>query len=218
MRKHGIEKFDFCVVAELPTADEAKIAERILIALEKPDYNLTAGGDGTHGLKHSEQQREKNAAAKRGKPLTDAHKEAIRASVVGVPKSLEMRTKLSATRRRMKHSPETKAKMSASQKKRAAELRAQRVTAGGEGAPGLQHTPEARANMSKARIGNKNSLGCRPSAETRAKLSAAKKGVPKSPEHRAAIGAAHVGMKRSPEACARMSAAQKASFARRKQG
>jgi group I intron endonuclease len=89
------------------------------------------------------------------------------------------------------------------------------ITAGGEGAPGLQHTAAARAKMSAARVGNQNSLGCKPGAETRAKLSAAKKGVPKSPEHRAAIGAAHVGMKRSPEACERMRQAQLQSRARR---
>lgn len=57
---------------------------------------------------------------------------------------------------------------------------------------------------------------------TRAELRAAHRtaitGRSLTPEHRAKIGAAHTGMKRSVEARAAMSAAMKASYARRKGG
>lgn len=45
-----------------------------------------------------------------------------------------------------------------------------------------------------------------PTAEVRAKMSAASKGRPKSAEHRARIGAAHRGLKRSAETCERIGA------------
>ncbi len=76
-------------------------------------------------------------------------------------------------------------------------------TAGGEGMLGIVRSAETRAKIGAA------SLGAKHTDEARAKMSAARKGVPKSAEWRASIGAAHVGMKRSEEARARMSAAQK---------
>jgi group I intron endonuclease len=48
-----------------------------------------------------------------------------------------------------------------------------------------------------------------PSAETKAKISAAKRGHPVSAETRAKIGAANRGKKRSPQACANIRAAQR---------
>ena len=76
-------------------------------------------------------------------------------------------------------------------------------TPGGDGVPGWKHTPEARARMSAACIGNRRAavpcppekraaisaklMGRSPSAETRAKLSAAGRGLKRSPETRARL-------------------------------
>src|SRR5664280_1343009 len=59
--------------------------------------------------------------------------------------------------------------------RRRAGMRLTNVTDGGEGAPGLSHphSPETRAKMHLAHLGNKYRLGTKASPETRAKMSAA---------------------------------------------
>lgn len=67
------------------------------------------------------------------------------------------------------------------------------LTDGGEGAPGHVPSAESRAKMSMARRGQKRS------AETCARISAAKRGKKHSPEHRANNRAAKLGHKQSQE-------------------
>lgn len=50
------------------------------------------------------------------------------------------------------------------------------LTDGGDGASGAVRSPETRAKMSRAQIGNKKSLGAKRSSETRAKMAAGKIG------------------------------------------
>lgn len=50
------------------------------------------------------------------------------------------------------------------------------LTDGGEGPSGHRHTPEAIAKISQANMGNKKTLGCKLSIETRKKMSLAKRG------------------------------------------
>ena len=121
-----------------------------------------------------------------------------------------------------KHSPETRAKMSASQQNRAPvseETRA-KLSAAARNRPPL--SAEHRAKLSAAMTGKK--LGPY-SAQRRANMSAgaktAKRGTrgPLSPEHRANLSAALKGKKLAPftaEHRANMSAASKAQWARRK--
>jgi hypothetical protein len=47
LRKYGCDAFSWQVIATLPTFQEAQIAERILVAVRRPVFNMTAGGDGT---------------------------------------------------------------------------------------------------------------------------------------------------------------------------
>lgn len=129
LRKYGENAFDVQVVAQLPTIQEARIAERILIACTQPRYNVTAGGEGTVGWKAPATFRQACAERMRG---------------------------------------------------------------------------------------NQYSLGCVPTPEARANMSAAGRGRPKSAEHRAKIGQAHVGMKRSAEARHNMRVAQILSHGTRK--
>lgn len=101
-------------------------------------------------------------------------------------------------------------------------------TSGGQGPSGMRHSEEARAKMSRSRLGKKptaehranlvKSLLLRPprSEEVCRKLSAALTGRKFTPEHCAAISAAKKGAYRSPEASARQAAALKATWARRK--
>jgi hypothetical protein len=71
-------------------------------------------------------------------------------------------------------------------------------------------SPEHRASF-EAAARAKAAAGV--SEETRAKMSAAHKGRPKSPEHRAKIGAAHKGVPRSPESRAKQSESMLAVWA-----
>lgn len=140
LRAYGKEAFDFRVCAQLPTHQEAKIAERLMIAIEKPCYNLTAGGDGTLGLSRPD------VAARmrqlKGLPLSAAHRE---------------RLKISRNERGTQRcSEQTRAKI-------------------GLANAGRSPSPEARAKMRQAKLGNKNAAGVVRSPETRAKISATKR-------------------------------------------
>jgi group I intron endonuclease len=63
IKKHGVNNFVFTHFADAFTVESAKILERMLIAehntLAPCGYNLTAGGDGTFGRKHSEETKAK---------------------------------------------------------------------------------------------------------------------------------------------------------------
>lgn len=76
------------------------------------------------------------------------------------------------------------------------------LSLGGETSP--MRNPYVAAKM----LGNKHSLGVFPSAETRAKLSAARIGKKLSPETRAKVSEARMGMKFSKETKARISASK----------
>lgn len=75
-------------------------------------------------------------------------------------------------------SPETRAKMSVSQK----------------GHPGHPQSIETRAKMSASRMGNTNSLGYRHTPEARMRIGAARIGQIATPETRAKISATHKGI------------------------
>lgn len=86
--------------------------------------NMTDGGDGIHGLKHTEEAKLKVAAARKGKPtvagkiLTEEHKQKIRDYNLGKVVSKETGAKISAAKKGKPgkpHSEETRAKMRASQ-------------------------------------------------------------------------------------------------------
>jgi len=147
LAKYGRDAFDWEVVAELPTSQEAKVAERILIALSKPEYNLTAGGDGTWGCSKSPETRAKMSASMRG---------------AKTPEGLERIRAANRARAGIHLSKEHKAKLSVS------------IKAAGNRPPQAS-TEELRARQ----------LGKKASAETRAKMSAASKGKPKSVAARA---------------------------------
>ncbi len=154
LAKYGSRAFDFQIEAMLPTADEAKIAEMILIATRKPVFNLTRGGDGCCGCKHpprTAETRAKLAAARTG------------LAIWGGTRSMHEAQVASANARRGKPNPahaakitgrkasaETKAKMSESQKKRCAD-------------------PALKARVSAQMSGSKSGVGRKDSAETIAK-------------------------------------------------
>lgn len=68
IRKYGLENLQFEQIAEFATFKEACAAERAKIAEIKPAYNVTAGGEGSIGFKHSPESLEKMRVASTGRP------------------------------------------------------------------------------------------------------------------------------------------------------
>jgi group I intron endonuclease len=68
IRKYGAANFDWQILSHAETKDEANNLERVWIALFQSmnrefGYNMTAGGDGSIGHKHSAATREKHSIA-----------------------------------------------------------------------------------------------------------------------------------------------------------
>jgi len=162
--------------------------------------NLTDGGDGASGHKHSPETIEKMSVAKKNKirkPFSPEHKAKMSAWQIGKTPSPETKAKLSAANKGRKHSPETRAKISVASKNKSPEYMAKLSAAN----KGRKHSPETRAKMS---VASKNK-----SPEYMAKLSAGNIGRKHLSETRAKISAAHKGKKLSPESIAKREATRK---------
>lgn len=125
-------------------------------------------------------------------------------SCLGCKHTPETRAKVSAAGKGRKCPPfssEHRAKMSAAKKGKAPPLAT--LAAAWAANVGRVKTPEECAKISAAHIGKK------PSSETRAKLSAAHKGRKLSPEHRAKLSAVKIGKRHTIESRAKISAAHK---------
>lgn len=85
----------------------------------------------------------------------------------------ERGVKLAEVNRAREYTPEDRARLSAAQKKRYSDPCEREKAAATQ--RGKKATPEARANMSKAQLGNQHSRGRKHPPETRAKMSAAQK-------------------------------------------
>jgi group I intron endonuclease len=68
IRKWGPDAFDVSVVEFCESTKDALSREREIIAERKPQYNVTAGGEGVFGLVMSDSTRAKMSAAKLGRP------------------------------------------------------------------------------------------------------------------------------------------------------
>ena len=145
VRKHGKENFDWKIIAECNSLEELNKAEIEMI--EKYNtfgngYNLTKGGEGSSGFKHSEETKQKLSEINSGENNPN----------YGKRRSEETRRKISDSNKGKNdfrgknnpmygkhHSEETKRKISEAEK-------------------GKQISKEARKKMSKARKGEKSYL------------------------------------------------------------
>lgn len=162
------------IVAHWSTEREAFDHEKLLIALYRaanhPLSNLTDGGDGPSGYRHTDETR----ALFRARKISDEHRAKVSAANRGLIRSDEFRAKVSAGLTGRPVSAETRAKLSAAHK-------------------GVSPTKEVRekiaSTLSGRRLSDAEKDRRRPlthSAQWRAKHSAAMKGRPWSAARRAA--------------------------------
>ena len=181
-KKHGVL---IEIVARHESEEDAFTHEKFLIAsfrgLGVRLCNMTDGGDGPSGHKHSDESKKRMSQASSGREV-----------------SKETRVKLSNALKGRTRSHEVKARISISNsgKKRTAE----QIQRNSEFRKGKPLTPETIAKISAANTGKKRS------AEARANISAGHMGKQISAEHRAKISAGNKGRIRSDEFKAKVSA------------
>lgn len=141
------------IVADSLTESEALKRETELIAeLGKIALcNMTDGGEGMSGYRHSENGKAKIAASKIGKPRPIEAIEKMRVAKIGKTASEAARRKMSDAHRGRKHSDEAIAKMRQKAHARSKETIAKQVAAN----TGLKRSTEARLNMSVAQKGKR---------------------------------------------------------------
>ena len=203
--KYGVENIIIEMV-QCSSEDEAFFREKLAIASLRSAgvalCNLTDGGEGIYGFKHSEESREKMRRNHKHTPASDYAK--ARASEVHSGKVV---------------TPETREKMSKASKEKMKDpafkenLRQRSL--------GIKRSPEVRAKYSaaqKARViseGEREAMRARAtgrvqSEATRRKRSESLKGRPRPDDVKAKIAATLTGRKRPPEYCAKMSAIMQA--------
>jgi hypothetical protein len=151
-------------------------------------YNVTLGGEGTRGHRHSEETKEKMRLRRIVKPYvhSEESKAKIGASLRGRKHRPETREKISRShmglKRGIKVSPESIAKMIETRKRNGIKMpehvkeMLREINKGHTYNVGRKHTTEAKSKISAAHIGHKVS------EETRSKMSmAAKLRGPRSP-------------------------------------
>jgi group I intron endonuclease len=108
IRKYGTEAFRFSVLRRCASYKEALDCEREFIGSIGPAYNMTWGGEGVLGHRHSDETKRKMSEAKKGRSPWPAGQYPA-----------EVRAKISAHSRgrRFNHSEEIKAKIRANAKK-----------------------------------------------------------------------------------------------------
>lgn len=166
-------------------------------------YNMTLGGDGCIGHRHSPETLAKMSAVRTGKklpPRTQQYRDAMSIIKRGIKQSPQTIAKRVAANTGKKRSKETRELMSSSAKKRSTlEYRAKLSLAH----TGKKMSPGACAKNAAARLGKKQS------PETIAKRALANKGKKRSPETCARISAGNKGKRQSPEHIAKLSSVRR---------
>jgi group I intron endonuclease len=177
INKYGIDAFEIQVVASAKTIPDLKELEKQLIVQYKTKvpngYNLTDGGDGLIGYRHTEEQKKRNGDAKRGTVHSTETKQKMKDAHLGENNHFYGKS----------HSEETKQRISAIKQanptrywlgKQRNEETCKKISESLTGQLGRPHTEESKKKISLAHIGKKQGS---PSLETRLKLSLATKKV-----------------------------------------
>jgi len=116
IRKYGEDAFSWEILETHANVDDMIAAEIRLIAELKPEYNLTSGGEGAKGIKHTEETKAKLSALRKGKKMSPEARENVANAARKTNSSPEYRAKMSAVQKGKRKSPEWRAKISAAHK------------------------------------------------------------------------------------------------------
>lgn len=155
IRKYGTESFIWEEIDSASTEEDLNKLEIKHIAEYKekyPIYNLTAGGEGSTGYRHSVEAKREMSKRRKGKPLgpfTEEHRENLRKANLG-----------------KKHTKEHREKVSKS-------------LIGNKRCVGFKKSPESIEKFRRSHSGEKNwNYGKHLSDETKEKIAATKRGKP----------------------------------------
>jgi len=149
LRKYGLDLFDLSIIDNAEDAKSLYEKEQHWIRFygckEPNGYNMTDGGEGTIGMKYSEESKRKISESAKGnkKWLGKIHTEESK-------RKMSIARKGKQPRLGCKHTEETKKKLSESHR---------------------NISEETRLRMRLAHVGNKNALGCTRSEEYKRKKS-----------------------------------------------
>jgi group I intron endonuclease len=121
LQKHGAESFELSVLEECADEDALDEAERKWIrelGTFRREYNMTEGGDGLKGYRHTEATKRKMSESHRGKTLSPETIEKIRKTNTGQKRSDEAREKMRQAAIGRGHSEEAREKISEALRKR----------------------------------------------------------------------------------------------------
>ena len=167
IRKHGRRRFSFEVIEQCADETAAFRAEQRHIARLRTSvrgYNLTDGGEGCSGYKHTPESLKKMGDVHRGKPNSEEQKRKIAETLRGRVFTPEWKAKISTAKMGHEVSVETRAKLA-------------------DAARGKSLSPESRAKVAEA---SRNRARRPWTDEQKKRMSEKLRGCPWSAERRAA--------------------------------
>lgn len=116
IRKYGADAFE---VRTLAVLEDTELAATEIRAIERmqPEYNVTAGGDGTLGVSPSAETRAKLSAALRGRKKSAEHRAKLSAANRGKKLSAEHRANVGFAQRGRQFSDEHRKKLAAASRR-----------------------------------------------------------------------------------------------------
>lgn len=114
IEKYGWDNFEHIIIKEGLTKEEANLLESSLIKEYKElgmSYNITDGGEGALGYKHTEETRKKMSLRNRGKKVPEHVKVMVSARFKDIPLTDEHKIKISIALKGKAKSEEAKLKM-----------------------------------------------------------------------------------------------------------
>lgn len=100
VRKYGPESFHVRFLSQGLSREQAILDEMLLIYLLEPEYNISEGGVGPLGFSHSSETKEKIRQAHLGRRRAPEIGAKQSKRQTGVPRSVEMRKRLSDTKKK----------------------------------------------------------------------------------------------------------------------
>lgn len=176
INKYGEQAFQIMPIASAKTLENLKEVEKDLIIQFQTKvpfgYNLTDGGDGVFGYKHTEEQKKHNGDLKRGTKHSEETKQKMKIAHLGENNHFYGKNHTEEAKR--KNAEAHMGKVGHWLGKPRNEETRKKISESLKGKVGKPHTEETKKKLSLAHTGKKQAP---PSLETRKKLSLATKKV-----------------------------------------